>query len=152
MRFVCVLAALCALAVPAAAQTTQPATPTSVDILVLPATGDPLTVAPLGTRNTVISATASVCNLAASAAPTTPLINPTSAEFADPFTAGRVCKVPMPTGLPNGADYRAVAVFNAPACDVTPCRSPRSAVGVPSFTVAPILTIPVTPTNLAIRQ
>jgi len=137
------------------AQPTVPAVPTSVDVLVLPATGDPLTVAPIATRNTPIGV-ATLCNLAASTPDASPITNPRSMEFTDPFTAGRVCRVPMPTGLPVGTGYRAVALLVAPTCSpdgvtaVTPCRSLRSAVGTPPFSVAPILTLPVTPTNLVI--
>jgi hypothetical protein len=143
---------------PVIAQTTTPALPNSVDILILPATGDPVTIAPIanGTRNTVITPTLN-CNLPASAPGTGPMVNPTIGEFDDPFTAGRVCRVPLPVGLANGTGYRGVAVFIANTCDVggvptTNCRSPRSAVGIPPFSVAPILTTPVSPTNLGIRQ
>lgn len=134
------LLALALLVIPAtlAAQSTQPALPNSVDVLILPPTGDEATVAPIAVRNTVISATQN-CNLTASpAGGTTPLVNPTIAEFDDPYTAGRVCRVPLPTGLPDGVGYRGVAVFIANTCTVdgqtqTNCRSPRSAVGIPPF-------------------
>ena len=138
-------------------QSTQPALPNSVDILILPATGDPLTVAPIATRNTLISSTSN-CNLTASPPDgTSPLVNPTQAEFDDPFTAGRVCRVPLPGALPDGTGYRGVAVFIANTCTIdgqpqTNCRSPRSAVGIPPFNVSPILTPPVAPTNLGIRR
>lgn len=155
MRNLFLLVLLLVLPVPVFAQTSTPALPNSVDILVLPATGDPVTIAPLATRNTVIAA-ATNCNLPASATGPTPLVNPTIGEFDDPFTSGRVCRVPMPVGLPNGTGYRGVAVFIANNCEVggvptTNCRSPRSAVAVPPFNIQPILIPPVAPTNPVIR-
>ena len=157
MRTLSLLCGLVLLASPAVAQTTVPAPPVSIEAQVLPPTGDPLTVAPIAIRNTPISATNN-CNLAPTpgGTGTLPLINPTSIEMDDPFTAGKVCRVPLPTGLPNGTNYRGTAVFIATTCTVngvvqSPCRSARSAVGVPPFTVEPILTLPVTPTNLVVR-
>ena len=124
--------------------------------MIIPAVGDPVTIPPIATRNTVIAA-ATNCNLAASppgGAGT--LVNPTIAEFDDPFTTGRVCRVPLPTGLPVGNGYRGVAVMIANTCDVggvptANCRSPRSAVAIPPFNVQLILTAPASPTNLGIR-
>ncbi len=137
-------------------QTTTTELPNSVDILVIPTTGDPAVVAPVpnGVRNTLLPGT--VCNLAASPPPTLPLINPDFAEFEDPFNAGRVCRVAMPTGLATG-DYRGVAVFIANSCTdqsgapLTNCRSARSAVGLPPFSIAPIRLTPVPPRTLGFR-
>lgn len=149
------------------AQSTTPALPTSVDIVVLPATGDPATVAPLGVRTTVIAtvnATTGVvtsnaqCGRAPTTGPTTPIMNPTLAEFDDPFTAGKKCVAPLPVGLPDGTGYRTVGVLTAPSCQptaggplVSPCPSPRSQVGVPPFTVASARTPPAVLTGLAVR-
>lgn len=138
------------------AQTSVPALPNSVDVLILPAVGDPVTTPPVATRNTVIGV-ATNCNLPASPpGPANPLVNPTIAEFDDPFTSGRVCRVPLPLALPAGVGYRGVAVLIANTCDVggvpTPnCRSARSAVAIPPFNVQLILTAPASPTNLGIR-
>lgn len=136
------------------AQTTQPAVPTAVEILVLPAVGDPLTVPPIATRSTPISVSSPNCNLAATPPPPGRLTNPTLVEFADPFTVGRVCQAPIPTGLPNGNGYRAVAVPVAPSCgSVTVCRGERSLVAVPSpFDVIPVLVPPTTLTGVGLRQ
>lgn len=156
MRRLFLLAALLCLPAPVAAQTTQPALPNSVDIMVLPATGDEATTAPIATRNQTLGATATNCNLAASTGTVpSPLVNPTIAEFDDPFNAGKVCRAPMPTGLPTGTGYRAVAQFVATCVDAagvsTTCRSPRSAVGIPPFNISPILVAPAAPTRLVIR-
>ncbi len=100
-----------------------------VDILVLPPTGDPMTVAPIATRSTPVSATTN-CNFAPTPpGGTLPLVNPVAAEFDDPFTPGRVCRVPLPDNLPAGQQYRAVgeSIY----------RSVRSAVGLPPFDVVP---------------
>lgn len=133
----------------AAAQVTEPAVPTSVEILVLPAVGDPLTVLPVtnGSRITLIGV-ATNCNLPASAPGPSPLINPTIAEVEDPFTAGRFCRVPMPTNLPNGDGYRAVAIFRTAPPGPS---SGRSAVGIPPFDIRGTLVPPAAPKGLAVR-
>lgn len=142
-------ALLTCAAAPAAAQITEVAVPTSVEILVLPAAGDPLTVLPVtnGARFTPIGV-ATNCNLAAAAAGPTPLINPAVAEFDDPFTAGRKCRVPMPTNLPNGDGYRAVAIFRTAPPGPS---SGRSAVGIPPFDIRGTLVPPAAPTGVVVR-
>lgn len=144
------LALLCLLVAgaggPIIAQTTTVATPTSVDILVLPATGDKDTVAPIATRNTPISATAAVCNQAALSGPApTSAVNPSGASFNDPFNSGKTCRVPLPVNLPDGTGYRLVGVLNG-TCKTTSgtavCSAPRSDVGVPSFSIVSIQTAP----------
>jgi hypothetical protein len=153
------LAILCWLldATHAFGQTTQPALPTSVEILVLPPTGDPLTVAPIATRTTLISATSARCNLATTANPTGTLTNPTKVRFTDPFTTGRQCEADLPAGLPNGTGYRAVAVPVAPDCviagtNITVCRGQRSQVAIPSpFDVVPVLGPPTILTGVGLR-
>lgn len=136
-----------ALASSAFAQTTVPAVPANVNILVLPATGDPVTIAFVASRMTAISATSTNCNLAAIAVPTGTLVNPTTAEFDDPFTVGRKCRALIPIGLPNGTAYRLVAVFH----DVTGAFGPRSVVGTPPFDISAIPGLPVAPTGVAVR-
>lgn len=150
-----------------ASQTTTTSFPTSVDILVLPATGDPAVIAPIATRTTVIGtfnvSTGTVtpnsqCGRTATTPQTAPLVNPTQVEFDDPFTAGKKCSAFIPTGLPDGTGYRAVAVaIFAGTCqsqtgqDLNPCASARSLVGVPPFGVASFKTPPVVLTNLGVR-
>src|SRR5947208_2987475 len=92
------------------AQGTTPAPPTSVDILVLPALGDPVTIAPVtnGTRNTVLTTT--ICNQALLAAPIGTLVNPTTVEIDDLNIAGRKCRVAMPVNLASATTLRVVAV------------------------------------------
>lgn len=149
------------------AQTIVPALPTTVDILILPASGDASSIVPLATRTTVIATvnattgavTANAqCGRQPTTGPTTQLLNPTIAEFDDPFAAGKRCVAPLPTGLPDGAGYRAVGIFTAPSCQptpggplISPCSSQRSQVGVPPFTVASARTPPVVLTGLAVR-
>jgi hypothetical protein len=141
------------------AQTTTNIPPTGVDILVIPSTGDPATVAPItnGTRSHAISATSALCNQAPGpAAPAGPVTNPQFAYLADPFTAGRECRVAMPPNLPDGT-YRVVARFTAPSCTVngqtqSPCVSPRSAVAANPLAIAQILILtPAVPTGLGVR-
>ena len=155
MRTAYALLLLLATAAVSRAQTPTPAIPTSVDILVLPPGSDPATAAPIATLNTPISSTQG-CNLNAPAAPPTPLVNPTAAFFDDPFTVGRFCRAAMPSGIPVGQNYIAVAQLIAPTCmnggiTLTPCPSLRSAVGTPPFSIQPILSRPVTPMHLVVR-
>lgn len=131
------------------AQVATPVLPTSADVLVIPALGDPTTVAPIAVRNTPVSA--ALCNQAAlPAGPLSPLINPATVEVDDPFTVGRKCRLAMPVGLPNGAGYRAVAVFNG-LCGTSPCSSSRSLVGIPPFDIVGIQASPAVPTTPAVR-
>lgn len=147
MKYLLIAVAFVALASSAFAQTTVPAVPVNVNILVLPATGDPVTVAFVASRMSAISATSTNCNLAAIAVPTGTLVNPTTAEFDDPFTAGRKCRAPLPIGLANGTAYRLVAVFH----DGTGAFGLRSAVGAPPFDVSSTPGLPVAPTGLGVR-
>lgn len=123
------------------AQTTsslQPAA-TSVDVLVLPASGDPATVAPLAVLNSPIAADQN-CGFEPSLPLDAPVVNPMAVEFADPFTADRACRASLPP-LPNGTAYRAVVVLIQATCVVAGvpqanCRSARSSLAVPlSFDV-----------------
>ncbi len=143
-RCVCALLVILASAAPLHAQT--PELPTSVDVLVLPATGDPVTTAPIATRNTAIGASLN-CNLAATGAPAVPLINPGQVEFDDPFTSGRVCHVPLPAAIPDGVNYRAVAV----ALGASGRSSARSAVAVPPFSISTATGPPAVLTHLGVR-
>lgn len=149
------------------AQTVTPALPTSVDVLILPATGDPLVVVPIATRTTVIgtlnTATGVVtpngqCGRNATTPASGALVNPTQVEFDDPFAVGKKCVAFVPAGLPDGSGYRGVAVATySGTCksdtgqDITPCPSRRSVVGVPPFGVASGRLPPAVLTNLAVR-
>lgn len=150
MKFYVLIFAL--LTAPAWAQTPTLALPTSADVMVIPSTGDPITIAPIATRNTLVSP--ALCNLTPSpAGALSPLINPTGAEVSDPFlppSSGRVCRLAMPVGVPNGTGYRAVAVFNAD-CSGVPCSSPRSLVGIPPFDIVGTRVPPAAPTTPAVR-
>jgi hypothetical protein len=132
--------------VPAFAQGTGTAPPTSVDVLVLPATGDPVTIAPVanGTRTTVL--TAAICNQAPIAAPVGTLVNPTTVEVDDVNVAGRKCRVLMPAGLTTATTLRVVAVYNS-----TAGPSGRSLVGVPPFDIQTTLVPPAAPTGVGVR-
>ena len=143
-----ILAAL-VIGVPAVvwAQVPVPAVPVSVDILILPAVGDPVTTPPIAVRNTPLSLASAVCNLPALAPGPVPLVNPTQADFDDPFTPGRFCRALLPIGLPNGVGYRAVAVFKATGS----ADSDRSAVGVPPFTLLGPTVKPAAPTSVGIK-
>lgn len=142
----------------------SPVIPTQVDVLVLPAAGDPVTVAPVANRSTVIGVRNAdgtvtpgpVCDQPPSSAVPS-IVNPTTVAFADPYHLGRDCRVPLPSGLPDGVGYRVVAQFIAPTCQPnvnqppqTPCVSARSAVGVPPFSVASATLPPVVPTRLVV--
>lgn len=162
-----VIALLCLCPSLGQAQTTTPALPTSVDLLVFPSTGDPSVDKPIATRTTVIgtlNATTGVvtpnsqCGRAATTAAAGPLVNPTQAEFDDPFTLGKKCVAYLPTGVPDGSGYRVDGIATyAGTCksstgqDVTPCPSARSLVGVPPFGVVSFKTPPAVLTNLAVR-
>lgn len=153
-----ILVTLCLLLAPVSLLA-QTAIPTSVEISVLPATGDPLTIPAVanGVLVTPIAAASTLCNLVASPVPTGTLVNPTKAEFDDPFRSGaEVCRVPLPSGVAAGTGYRGVAVFIHATCTdaagnvQTNCRGARSAVGVPPFNVA-LIQLPVVPTGLGVR-
>jgi hypothetical protein len=143
----CLIACLFVLvAAPAFAQGTSTAPPTSVDVLVLPATGDPVTIAPVanGTRNTVL--TAAMCNQTPIAVPVGTLVNPTTVEVDDVNVAGRKCRVLMPAGLATATSLRVVAVYQSSAGP-----SGRSLVGSPFFDVASTLVPPAAPTGTGVR-
>lgn len=137
--------------IPSLALAQTPAVPTTVDVLVIPPTGDPQTAAPIAGRATAISATSTNCNLPVTPGTENPNpTNPVTVGFDDPFNPGRQCNAPFPTGL-NAGSYRVVALFTAPTCSTaTPCPGPRSTQALP-FSVAPVLTQPVRPTGLVIR-
>ena len=154
MRLLCVVFAL-GLSEQAVAQVPKPAVPTQVEILVLPAAGDSATVGPVATQVTDIGPALN-CNHPVLPDAAVPLVNPTITQMEDPFTAGRFCRAPVPIGLPDG-DYRAVAVFVAPTCEVngvptSPCRSARSLVGVPPFAISGPLGPPPVPMGVKVSK
>jgi hypothetical protein len=157
LTMVVAAAALVLGALPLQAQTVTPSLPTSYDVSVLPATGDPLTVAAIAVRNTPVNGTSPICNQVALPACPLPCVNPTVGEVDDPYNAGRFCRLAIPIGLPVGSGYRAVAEAFVTSCIVngvttTPCGSGRSAVGVPPFDIASILGRPAVPTNVAVKR
>lgn len=142
----------------ARAQTVTQELPTTVDVLVLAPVGDPNTLVAIGTKTTLIGAITNNCNLAPPTGTVpSPLVNPTFAYFDDPFHVGKFCRADMPTGLPDGQGYRAVAIAVAASCKpdgqtlVTPCPSLRSSVGVPPFDIRSIQKAPAVLTGLAVR-
>lgn len=136
--------ALLLVTTPVAAQTPTP--PTSAEVLVLPPGSDPATATPIATRTTPISATTNCGITTPPPAGPTPLVNPTKAVFDDPFTPGRYCMIDMPTGLPTGTGYIAVArAVN------TAGPGPRSAAGIPLFNISPTSNPPAVLTNLVVR-
>lgn len=150
--FLCALMVLCARA--SRAQTTGPATPDGVTIMVLPPTGDPNTIAivPNGSRTTAISAASGNCNLPVTPGPVGTVINPGNIGIDDPFHSGRQCTLSMPIGLADAPALRAVAVFTATCTPVgqqgpQACPSVRSAVAGP-FVVQSVTTAPGPPTGL----
>jgi len=150
-----VLCAFLLLTTPLFAQTPVPSVPERIKVLVIPEIGDPVTVAPVASGETIITATSSNCNQAPNTS-AAGLVNPGYAFFDDPFTAGKDCFAPIPGALPNGR-YRTVGVFVVATCvdanGVTkaPCEGNRSAPSL-VFTVAPILTFPVAPTGWGVKQ
>lgn len=148
------LALLCLLpCAPAFAQTSTPATPSEFQLLVLPGTGDPATVAPVLVVTTTIGPTAN-CGLdRPTTAPPTSAVNPTLFYVDDPFTAGKACRLAFPTALPAGS-YQWAGVFRAAQCNptgtqvISPCPSLRSAAGTPPFSVVNLTTAPPAPSGL----
>lgn len=123
----------------AEAQVSQPAVPTKAKLVVLPAAGDLQTTVPLAEREVDISPTSPLCNLPLTPPPTGAVINPTVGALDDPFTAGRECRIAMPTGLPEGTGYRGAVSFFFAVCNPdgkTPgsCTSIRT-LGAPPFSI-----------------
>ena len=160
---------LCALtASPALAQqtTTIPVQPTVATVLVIPAIGDPNTLAPIGQASTILgvgnndgltTTPGPSCNLVPAIPATGTPVNPKALAISDPFTSNRDCRLVMPIGLPNGTGYRAVATFSRPAggCVNLPtdttitnpdCISPRSVAAGPFDIVGVVIkTAPAAP-------
>jgi len=134
------------LAVPSFAQGTTVAVPTDIDVIVIAATGDPATLAPLATRRTPIAAGSPLCNQAAIQAPVGTLVNPTVAQVPDPFLAGRFCRPPTPIGLATATALRLVAVYNSAAGP-----SGRSPAGVLPFDITGTLVPPAAPISVDAR-
>lgn len=138
-----------ALSTTVEAQVPAPVIPTGIDVMIIAPSADPVTAAPVAVRSTPISATLN-CNLAATPAPVGTLLNPTQLEFDDPFTPGRVCRVPIPNGLPNAAGYQAAALLTA-TCNGSPCMSIRSLPDGLPFNLAGPQLPPVAPRTLGLR-
>jgi hypothetical protein len=137
--------------------------PTSVTVLVLPASGDPATVAPLNERTTPLGTagpdggivpTSACGHQPSSGAPST-VVNGSGVEFSDPFDATKVCQAPLPKPLPDGAGYRVAIVLTAPACapegqTISPCPSPRSMVSSSVLDVRTLKPRPVLPAKIVV--
>lgn len=143
---------------PASAQSTVPASPNQFQVLILPPTGDPLTISPITTQTTSIGPTQN-CGIDAAQIPPpppAPVNNPLLFAVDDPYTAGRKCRLSFPTGLPAG-QYQWAGVWIAPSCNpsgqaaITPCPSPR-AVGQPPFSIVNLVNPPAAPTGLTFTQ
>ena len=135
------------------AQTSTPAQITEFQLLILPGTGDPATLAPVATQTTTIGPTAN-CGLdMPPGQPPATAVNPTLFWLNDPFTAGKACRLSFPTALPAGT-YQWAGVFRAAQCNptgtqvISPCPSDRSAAGVPPFSIVNLTTKPPAPTGL----
>lgn len=137
-------------AIPALGQIPTPVPPTSIDVLVIaPGTSDPTTAPALATSRTLVAAGGAMCGQPALT--TIPVGNPTIAEIDDPFVGGGLkCRLAIPVGLPNGVNYRTVAVANG-TCAGAPCSSGRSLVGAPPFAIAGTPAPPAVPTGLVVR-
>lgn len=149
------LLTVCFLVLPGlvSAQTSTPAQITEFQLLILPGTGDPATLAPVATQTTTIGPTAN-CGLdSPTTPPPTTAVNPTLFWLNDPFTAGKACRLSFPTNLPAGT-YQWAGVFRAAQCNptgtqvISPCPSDRSAPGVPPFSIVNLTTKPPVPTGL----
>lgn len=141
-----VVVALVLSAAPAFAQGTTVAPATDIDVLVIAATGDPVTLVPIATRRTPIAAGSPLCNQLAIPAPVGTLVNPTVAQVPDPFNAGRFCRPPTPIGLANATALRVVAVYNSAAG-----VSGRSPAGVLPFDIQGTLVPPAAPISVDAR-
>lgn len=138
-------------------QTTTPAPVTTINVSVLPATGPvDTTLAIGGPRAFPVNATTPGCNQPTPVPATTPPTNPLTVYVEDPYHPGRSCLAPLPTGLPTGTGYRAVATFVAASCtdasggSLPSCEGPR-ALGVPTFHIAPVVPRPGAPTHVIVK-
>jgi hypothetical protein len=120
------VALLVFLAVPVAAQD-------SWTVLILPAVGDPMTVAPIAQQKTMRAW--ALCDQDPIPPPVAGavVLNPPVIEIDDPDHVGRTCRLLWPPVIPAGANYRAVAIASTAGVS-----SARSAVATPGpFTIAP---------------
>jgi hypothetical protein len=152
------LCVLVLLVTSAAAQTPGPAAPTQFQLLILPPTGDPLTLVPVATQTTAIGATQN-CGIDPSNITPPPAnpINPLLFAMDDPFTPNKKCRLSFPTVLPAG-QYQWAGVMIAPSCvpvpggpTVSPCASARG-VGTPPFSIVNPVLPPGAPTALQLTQ
>lgn len=153
-----------ALAADARAQVVTEIPPQRLSLLVIPATGDAMTVPSIAASTINVPSTGTgPCNLLPSSAPTLPppYVNPRTARVPDPFNAGRECEFLFPTTIAGGApipngSYRITAVAVSDACVTAPsptpvtCEGPRTAVSVP-FSVV-LSARPAALTGLRISQ
>lgn len=138
---------LCLLfAAPALAQ----ATLTSVTVLVIPQTGDPLTVAPITCGagpcavTVPIAPTATICGKTQQPPATGTPVNPTLLQIDNPYNAATACDLVPPTGIPNGT-YRFVAYFSASGCVIPPSTTPANCDTVRSNVTGPFQQVQAVP-------
>lgn len=139
------------------AQPTSTAVPSGVQVHIMASTA-PDTGPAVASLVTAISATAANCNLQMPAPPSTPLVNPTQVFVNDPFHPTMACLAQMPTGLPVGPSYKAVANYVAPSCTnpatgvlVSPCDIGARKAGAPFFSIAAVILPPAAPTGVVVR-
>lgn len=154
MRTLCsaLLLTMC-FATPVFAQTSGPATPTDFQLLLFPATADPLTAVPIRTQTTTIGPSSNCGITSVPPAPTGPVVNPLLFVLDDPFTTGRFCRLSFPTPLPAGS-YTWAGVFGAQCVSVNgtvACTGART-VGTPNFSIVDLKTPPAAPTGLRLTQ
>ena len=147
MRRLCLAVAFCLLfAAPALAQ----ATLTSVTVLVIPQTGDPLTVAPITCGAgpcalTVPTApTATICGKPQGVPATGTPVNPTLLQIDNPYNTATACELSPPTGIPNGT-YRFVSYFTASGCVIPPSTTPTTCDTVRSNVTGPFQQVQAVP-------
>jgi hypothetical protein len=142
----------------------QDAIPTSIQVLVLPSSGDVNTVVPIAVRETIIAAAGADGVIAPNAncdqpavTPLASVTNPSGVAVDDPWHPGRTCRAVLPQSIPDGSGYRAVAVFVASQCRpdlsrpvVVPCPGARSLVGAPPFDRASVVNPPAIPTRVVV--
>ena len=134
-----------------------PAVPTEFQFLLLPATGDPMTLTPILTVTTTIGPTQNCGRTPTPTPPPTTAVNPLLFEYPDPFTPGKACQLSFPTTIAAGT-YQWAGILRAPTCNptgtatLTPCPGPRAA-GVPAtFQRVNQVPAPPAPTGLRVSQ
>lgn len=125
MRRLLLALAVCLVPIISEAQ----ATLTSVTVLVIPSSGDPLTVAPITcgagpcSVTVPIAPTAVICGKTQQPPATGTPVNPTLLQIDNPYSAATACELSPPAGIPDGT-YRFVSYFTASGCVIPPSTTP----------------------------